>query len=68
MTLEEEAERLKKLVDQINDIARIAAKRRSRTGEGVEYKFSIARGRIVSPFLRPDVTYEGVAVKITKEL
>jgi hypothetical protein len=68
MTLEEEAERLKKLVDQINDIARTAAKRRSRTGEGVEYKFSIARGTIVSPFLWPDTPYEGVAVKITKDL
>ena len=68
MTLEEEAEQLKKLVDQINDIARRAAKRQSRTGEEVKYKFSIARGTIVSPFLRPDITYEGVAVKITKEL
>jgi hypothetical protein len=43
-------------------------KRRSRTGGGVEYKFSIARGTIVSPFLMPDTPYEGVAVKITKDL
>ena len=68
MTLEEEAEQLKKSVDEINNRLKAAAISKMINREGVEYKLSVVQKSIVNAGLRPDVFYPSLSVTIIKEL
>ena len=68
MTLEEEAEQLKKLVVEINNRLKAAAISKLVNREGVEYKLSVVQKSIVNAGLRPDVFYPSLSVTIIKEL
>jgi hypothetical protein len=62
MTLEEEAEQLKKLVGEINETARNLARRK------VTVSYRLQERGLEQGCLSPDFPYAYLQVKITKEL
>jgi hypothetical protein len=68
MTLEEEAEILKNLVDEVNNFLEAAALSKLINREGVEYKLSVTQKSIVNAGLRPDVFYPSLRVTVIKYL
>jgi hypothetical protein len=68
MTLEQEAEILKNLVDEINNFLKASALSKLVNREGVEYKLSVTQKSIVNAGLRPDVFYPSLRVTVIKDL
>jgi hypothetical protein len=68
MTLEQEAEILKNLVNEINNFLKAAALSKLINREGVEYKLSVVQKSIVNAGLRPDVLYPSLRITVIKDL
>jgi hypothetical protein len=68
MTLEQEAEILKNLVDEINNFLKASALSKLINREGVEYKLSVTQKSIVNAGLRPDVFYPSLRATVVRDL